>query len=176
MMGSSSGRTIMNLHQDILPAWVNSLRCLHAILGKAEQFAIDREVEPAVMLSLRLFPDMFPLSRQVQIACDLVARATARLCARPLPEFPDEETTLAELRDRISTVVEHCESVTEQDLSATQGQMLDIPMGRDSTQSMSVEQYVCRFVTPNLYFHLTTTYNLLRSNGVELGKRDFLMP
>lgn len=166
----------MSLHQDVLPGWIHSLRCLHSILGKAEQHADEHGIEPSVLLGLRLFPDMFPLSAQVQISCDLIARATARLCDQALPSHPDTETTIVELRDRIILVVAQCESVDETALFATEGQMLEIPVGRDATQPMTVEQYVFRFVTPNLYFHLTTAYNLLRSNGVPLGKRDFLIP
>lgn len=165
----------MHIYDITIPAWTNSLNCLKAILAKAKAHATEQGYDPDVLLSLRLFPDMFPLSRQVQIACDLVARGGARLSNSELPSFADDETTLEQLEQRVDKALAFIADLNADDLEGSEERELEIPAGGDNTMTLTGRQYVVAFVAPNLYFHMTTTYNLLRGNGIPLGKRDFLM-
>ena len=166
----------MSLYAVTVPAWAHSLRCLKSFLSKAEQHAEVEGYAPENLLNHRLFPDMFPLLKQVQIACDLVARGGARLSQMDLPSFPDEENSFADLHVRIDNVLKYLEQLQEQRFEGAESLTLDIPAGGDQTMQMTGQQYVTSFVIPNLYFHITTAYNLLRNSGVPLGKYDFLVP
>ncbi len=163
----------MTLHT-LTPAWINSLRCLHSILGKAQAHAKQANFDPGALFDARLFPDMFAFPRQVQIATDVVARAGARLTQQELPNFPDTETSFAALQARCEKAIEYIGSLSPDAFEGAEERMIDVPVGGGNTMPMSGGQYVYTFVIPNFYFHLTTAYNLLRTNGVPLGKRDFL--
>ncbi len=166
----------MTIKNTFIPAWTHSLECLKSILNKAEAHADKHAYAAEILLQTRLFPDMFPLLKQVQIACDLVARAGARLSQAELPVYPDNETDMAGLQQRIDSVINYVSSLDEAAFEGAETRMVEIPVGGGNTQTMPGQQYLLSFVIPNLYFHLTTVYNLLRGNGVQLGKRDFLMP
>jgi hypothetical protein len=149
----------------------------HAVLSdmlhKAETHALERQIEPSALLTARLFPDMFPLSRQVQTACDTAKRVAARLAAVEAPTFEDNETTFEALHVRIGKTDEFIRAHAAVALSGAVTGVIEfsLPPG---TVTLPASQYLTRFALPNFYFHLTTTYNLLRHNGVVLGKMDYL--
>jgi uncharacterized protein len=164
-------------HSQILKAAsTQMLGCLGAILRKGGAHAEALKVTDAVFLDYRLSPDMFPMSRQVQIACDQVARGAARLAGTDLPSFPDTETTFAALIERTKKADAYCQGVSSDLIDKRAGESITIPTGAANTMTMPAGQFLTGFVLPNLYFHATMTYAILRHNGVQLGKGDFLRP
>ena len=149
-----------------------ALGSLAAILDKAETHATAKKIDPAALLSARLFPDMFALARQVQAATDQ-ARNIGRLAGVEPPKMDNTETSFAELKARIEKSVAFLDSLDVAKVDASADQTISFPMG-PQTMQMSGPDYLLGLVMPNFYFHLTTAYNLLRHNGVEIGKRDFL--
>jgi hypothetical protein len=154
---------------------LQTLGALRAILAKGEAHARALKVEDSVLLSYRLYPDMFALPRQVQIACDTPARGAARLAGREMPSFPDTEVTFAELMERCTKAVACVEAVPDAEIDATTTTVLQIPMGQMSVP-MEGRAYLQGFILTNLHFHASIAYALLRAQGVVLGKRDFLVP
>lgn len=152
-----------------------TLGALAGILSKAEAHARTVNVPDEVFLSGRLFPDMFPLSRQVQIACDVAARGASRLAGLEPPAFPDTETSLSQLVVRARKALEHVQSVPSALMDERAHAVINVPMGQNSVE-MPGRVYVQSFVLPNLHFHAAIAYGLLRSQGVALGKRDYLVP
>ncbi len=165
----------MTIYEATIPFWANSLKCLGNLLMKASDQAGVQDYDSAVLAELRLAPDMFPLRRQVQVACDMAVRACARLANQPLPEFADNEQTLEQLIERINGAVDYLNLADPGQFEGAASRQIDVPVGGGNTMPMSGQEYAFSFAIPNLYFHMTTTYALLRSNGVPLGKRDFLM-
>jgi uncharacterized protein len=159
--------------QDAISAMTRQLSALRAVLKKAEDHCATRKIDPAVMLGSRLFPDMFPLSRQVQIACDHAKGAAHRLAGREVPSMPDTETTFAELRDRIDRTVALIGELPGEAYEGADQRTVVLKM-RSGEMSFTGRDYLWNFALPNLYFHAAAAYNILRHNGVELGKRDFL--
>ncbi|KCZ58304.1 hypothetical protein HY30_16490 [Hyphomonas chukchiensis] len=158
----------------VLKTSVNQmLASMRASLRKGEAQARATDVEDSVFLSARLYPDMLPLSRQVQIACDNAARGAARLSGSEIPSFPDTETTFAELMARCDKALAFVNSVDDAKVDAREHETLQIPVG-PQTMPMQGRQYLTTFVLTNMIFHVTMTYALLRHQGVALGKRDFL--
>lgn len=152
------------------------LGCLASILKKAADHAAAAKIPEEVFLNARLFPDMFPLTRQVQIATDQIARGTARLAGLDLPSHPDVETSFDQLIERVRKVDAYCQAASSEAIDARTDTMITIPVGGRQEMSMPCSQFLITFVLPNLYFHAATTYDILRHNGVVLGKRDFLRP
>ena len=163
----------MTMHSASAPVFARMLRNMSAWLDKAEAHAAAKKFDPAVLMQARLAPDMLPLPKQVQIACDAAKFAMARISGNEAPAFADEEATLAELRERIAKTVAYVESVSAASLDGTDAKSITVPR-RDGSMTMTGEDYLKAFALPNFYFHATTTYALLRHNGVELGKMDFL--
>jgi uncharacterized protein len=155
------------------PVFVRMLTNLGTWLDKAEAHAAAKKFEPSVYLGARLAPDMLPFTKQIQIACDMAKFGIARLASVDAPKFDDTETSLAELRARVRATIEFIKSVPAEKIDGTEDKDVTIPR-RDGTMTLKGEAYLKNFVLPNFYFHLTTTYALLRHNGVELGKIDFL--
>ena len=151
----------------------HSLNSLSAILKKAEAHCEAGKIDPNALLSARLFPNMFPLIRQVQVACDHAKGCGARLAGIPLPSFPDEEKTFAELRARISKTLDFLGSLKQAQLADSATRTVTIKIGGKDTEFKGAA-YLSNVVLPNFYFHVATAYNILRHNGVELGKGDFL--
>jgi hypothetical protein len=149
------------------------LAALDAVLAKGEAHAAAKGFDPAVLLSARLAPDMFDLTRQVQIACDLAKSAGARLAGLEPPKHPDEERTFAELHARIAKVRAFLDTLDTATLDASADRDVTVPL-RDRTLQFKGADYLVTWALPNFYFHVTTAYAILRHNGVELGKRDFL--
>lgn len=152
------------------------LGSLANILRKGQDHAAAHKLDEAVLVNFRLFPDMFPLSRQVQIATDQIARGTARLAGLELPSHPDVETTFAQLIERVNKINAYCQGSDSAAIDKRSDTKLKIPVGGGNEMEMSCDQYLLTMVLPNLYFHAATTYNILRHNGVVLGKGDFLRP
>jgi len=149
------------------------LRNLSSILDKAEAHCAAKKIEPAALTGARLFPDMFAFTRQVQIACDTAKGAVARLAGAEIPKHEDTEQTFAELKARIAKTLDFIESVPAAKIDGSEERDVVLQM-RSGERRFKGMQYLLGHAYPNLYFHATTAYNILRHNGVELGKIDFL--
>jgi hypothetical protein len=165
----------ISMHGASLPIFTRQLTQMSRWLEKAEAHAQARKFEPAVYLAARLAPDMLPFTSQVQIACDTVKFGVARIAGVDAPKFADEEKSLPELRERIRKTLDFIQSVPAQKVDGTEDKDVVIPR-RDGTMTLKAEFYLKHFVLPNFFFHVTTTYALLRHWGVELGKADYLGP
>jgi uncharacterized protein len=161
------------MYQASAPRFVNMLNNLSALLDKAQAHCEAKKIDPAALTAFRLYPDMFPLSRQVQIACDAAKGAVARLAGVDIPKHDDTEQTFAELKTRIAKTVAFIESVPAARIDGSEERAVTLKLrGQDTT--FKGAPYLLGFAWPNFYFHVTTAYNILRHNGVEVGKRDFL--
>lgn len=147
---------------------------LDGLLQKGAAAAEAAGVEESVYLNWRLAPDMFALTRQVQIATELPARGLSRLAGTDLPTLPDDETTFAALRDRIVKARAHIKALSADAIDADPEKEMTFPVGPEMQLTMRRAQYLQTFILPNLYFHVSAAYMILRHLGVELGKRDFL--
>jgi uncharacterized protein len=165
----------VSMFQASVPVFIRALNNLSAILEKGAVHANARKVEEAVLLHSRMFPDMFPLVRQVQIATDTARSGAARLAGAEYPAYEDNETTFAQLIARIRNTVTYLESLQPSQIDGGEDKTISW-QSRSSTKSMQGEPYLFNHLLPNVYFHVTTAYNILRHNGVELGKKDFLGP
>ena len=161
------------MYQASAPRFVNILRNLSAILEKAEAHCAAKKIEPTALTSYRLFPDMFPLTRQVQIACDTAKGATARLAGVDIPKHEDTEQTFADLKARIAKTIDFVESVSAARIDGSDEKEIVLQM-RSGERRFKGMQYLLGHAYPNFYFHVTTAYNILRHNGVEVGKADFI--
>jgi uncharacterized protein len=164
----------MSMSRAAIPSFEIGLNALAAILDKAQAYAEAKRIDPAVLLNARLFPDMFPLTRQVQIACDLAKNGGARLAGVEPPRHEDNETTVAQLQARIAATVAFVKTLDAARIDAAADREISFPLGPENKGHMRGADYLNHFVLPNFYFHLATAYAILRHCGVELGKRDFL--
>jgi hypothetical protein len=160
----------------IKSASAQTLGALGGILRKGADHAAALKIPEDVLLNYRLFPDMFPLSRQVQIASDTLARGAARLAGTEIPSFPDIETSFAQLIERANKANAYVQAASSDAIDKRAGTTINIPVGGGQEMPMTCAVYLSSWVFPNLYFHAATTYNILRHNGVILGKRDYLRP
>lgn len=163
----------VSMHAFSVEVFSNALRNLSWFLEKAAGSATQRKIDPAVFLAARLAPNMLPLTRQVQIACDLAKNCTARLTGKEPPRFEDTETTIEQLRARIARTVDFLQSVPASALEGSDMRDIKVPSGERTLEFKGLD-FLQRWATPNVFFHVTTAYNILRHNGVELGKRDFI--
>ena len=163
----------LSMHSASVPVFVRMLGNLGQWLAKAEAHAAAKKFEPGVLLAARLAPDMLPLLKQVQIACDAAKFGVARLAGVEAPKVDDTETTFAELQARARMTIDYVESVPAALFDGSDERDVTVPR-RDGPLVLKGEAYLKHFALPNFYFHVTTTYALLRHNGVELGKGDFL--
>jgi hypothetical protein len=164
----------MSMSRAAIPSFEIGLNALSAILDKAQAYAEVKRFDPAVLLDTRLFPDMFPLRRQVQIACDLAVNGGARLAGIEPPKHEDKETTIAELKARIARTIAFVKTLDTAKIDGAADREITFPLGPQNKGQMRGADYLNHFALPNFYFHLTTAYDILRHCGVELGKRDFL--
>ncbi len=155
--------------------FASALSNLSAILEKAAADAAGRNFDPAVLLGARLAPDMFPLTRQVQIACDLAKNSLGRLVGRDPPRFEDTETSIGELRARIARTIDYLQSLPASALEGAETREIVVPAGSRKLKFQGLE-FLQRWAIPNVLFHVVTVYAILRHNGVDLGKKDFLGP
>lgn len=156
-----------------VPPMLRNLRALSAILAKAEAHCTARKIEPEALLGFRLFPDMLPLTRQVQLACDFAARAAARLAGAEMPSFPDTETSFAQLIARIRTATDYIESFDAGQFEGAESRSITMKQ-RGGEVTMTGLDYLTGFALPNFYFHTATAYDILRHNGLEIGKMDYV--
>jgi uncharacterized protein len=163
----------LDMYQASIPVFVRMLDNLSSILDKGAAFAEAKKIDPSVLITARLAPDMFPLSRQVQIATDMVKGCAARLAGLEVPSYEDNETTFVELQARIAKTVTFLQSVSAEQINGSEGRTVTLKI-RGKEIDFQGQPYLLHFVLPNLYFHITTTYAILRHNGVELGKMDFI--
>jgi len=163
----------LSMYQASAPRFVHTLKSLSAILGKAQAHCEAKKIDPLVLTASRLYPDMFALARQVQIACDSAKGAVARLAGVEIPKHEDTEKTIPELKARIAKTVDFIQSVGAAKIDGSEEREVVLKM-RGQDVKLAGQQYLLAHAWPNFYFHVTTAYNILRANGVELGKRDFL--
>jgi len=163
----------ITMHSASVPIFVRMLANVNTWLDKAEAHAAAKKFDTSVYLNTRLAPDMLPFTKQIQIACDTVKFCVARLAGVDSPKFEDNETTLAELRERISATIAYAKSVPAAQIDGSEEKDITLPR-RDGPIIMKGEAYLKHFVLPNFFFHLTTAYALLRHSGVEVGKMDYL--
>ena len=161
------------MYQASAPRFANTLGNLSAILDKAQAHCDARKIDPLVLTGFRLFPDMFPFSRQVQIACDTAKGAVARLAGVEIPRHEDVEKTLQDLKARIAKTLDFVQSLKAERIEGTEEKEIVLQM-RNGERRYTGLQYLMGHALPNFYFHVTTAYNILRHNGVELGKADYL--
>jgi uncharacterized protein len=156
-----------------VPQFTRTLTALAAILHKAEAHAAAKKIDPAVILQSRLYPDMFTLTEQVQLACDFAARAAARLSGHEIRNFPDTETTFAEVQARIATALDYIASFPEADFTGADTRSITVKQS-SGDQVMTGAAYLAHLSQPQFFFHVTAAYCILRSIGVDIGKRDFM--
>jgi hypothetical protein len=164
----------MSMYAASVPVFRHMLRNLVHILDKGEASAQARGFDPAALTSYRLAPDMLPFTRQVLIACDAAKLGVARISGVEAPKFEDQESTFAQLKERIGKTLAYLESVPASTLDGTEDKEVTFPVGRDKTRTMSAQAYLTTWALPNFFFHVTTAYAILRHNGVDLGKSDYL--
>ena len=157
-----------------VPVFKQLLSSLSAILTKAEAFATDKKFEPKVLLDARLFPDMFPLIRQVQIATDFAMSVTARLAGVEVPVNDNNEQTFAELQERIGKALSFIESLTPAQFEGSETREIVLRPGTPKEKKLLGHTYLSSYGLPQFFFHVTTAYAILRHNGLEVGKGDFM--
>ncbi len=163
----------LTMYQASAPQIKKMLLNLSALLKKGEAFAASKNINESVLVDGRLFPDMFPLSKQVQIACDQAKGGMARLAGLEPPKFDDNETTLAQLQERIAQTVAFLDTIKPEQIDGSEAKEIKFSIKEWNFEFVG-QQYLLTWVIPNFYFHVTTAYNILRHNGVEIGKSDFL--
>jgi uncharacterized protein len=163
----------LSMYQASVPVFVRMLGNLSNILQKGAVFAEARKIDPAVLINSRLAADMFPLSKQVQIATDMVQRGSARLAGVDFVNTPDTETTFPELQERISKTLKFVKTLSASQIDGSEAKPIKITVGGND-MTFTGQDYLLNFVLPNLYFHITAAYLILRHNGVEVGKLDYL--
>ena len=163
----------ISMYQASAPRFVNILKNLSAILDKAQAYADARMVDLTVLASCRLHPDMLPMARQVQIASDTAKGAVARLAGIDVPKYEDTEQTLAELKARIAKTIEFIGTIKPAQIDGSEDREITLKLGGKEVKFKGM-QYLLGFAHPNFYFHVTTAYDILRHNGVEIGKSDYI--
>jgi len=163
----------ISMYQASIPVLIRTLNNLVTILEKGAKYAETKKIDPSVLINSRLSPDMFPLSKQVQIASDIANRGAARLAEVEAPKFEDNENTFPQLIDRIQKTISYLNTFKPEQIDGSEEKTVTLQM-RDNTLSFQGMPYLLYFVLPNVYFHVTTAYDILRHCGVEVGKQDFL--
>jgi hypothetical protein len=163
----------ISMYQASVPVFVRMLTNLKNILGKGSALAQSKKIEESVLLNARLFPDMFPLTRQVHIATDFARGTGARLAGSEPPAYEDTEKTFAELISRVDRTIEYLGTLKPGQVDGSEEREIVRPI-RGEPKKFSGINYLLQFALPNFYFHMTAAYAILRHNGVELGKADFI--
>jgi uncharacterized protein len=163
----------ISMYQVSVPVFVKMLGNLSAVLRKAAAYAEAKKIEPRVLLDARLYPDMYSLTRQVQIACDNAKGGPARLAGVDVPKHEDNEASFDDLLARIAKTVAFLETLRAQQIDGSEERDIALAL-RDQTVHFKGSVYLLQFVVPNFYFHVTTAYAILRHNGIDVGKRDYL--
>lgn len=164
----------MSFHDAVVPAYLQMLNSLAGLLTKAEAHCAAKKIDPSVMLGSRLFPDMLPLSKQIQLASDFAAKGCARLTHSEVPSMPDTEKTFEELKQRLAKTIDYVKSYKPEQFEGADTKDVTFPAGPDRTMTLKGQQFFSAVSLPNFYFHATIAHGIMRHNGVEIGKRDFL--
>jgi uncharacterized protein len=164
----------MSLYDASVPAFLQILGSLTGLLTKAEAHCKAKNIAPEVLLGARLYPDMLPLSRQIQLVCDFAAKSCARQTQSEVPVTPDTEKTFDELKQRLAKTIDYVKAFKPAQFDGAEGRDVSFPAGPDKTMTLKGQQFLSHFSFPNFYFHAATAHGILRHNGVEIGKRDFL--
>jgi hypothetical protein len=163
-----------SMSQASLPTFEITLNALAGVLDKAEAFVAAKKADAATLLHGKLAPDMFDLTRQVQVATDQARRGAARLAGTEAPKVEDNETSLAQLKDRVLKTVAYIKTLDRKAIDASADKEIVFPLGPEKKGHMKGDDYLNHFVLPNFYFHCATAYDILRHCGVEIGKQDFI--
>ena len=164
----------MSFYDATVPAYLQILGSLSGLLTKAETHCKAKNIEPQVLFNARLSPDMLPLNRQVQLVCDFATKGCARLTHSEVPSIPDTEKSLEELRQRLANTIAYVNSFKPAQFEGADTRDVTFPAGPDKSITLKGQQFVSSFSFPNFYFHAAIAHGILRHNGVEIGKRDFL--
>ncbi len=164
----------ISMHTMSVEAFVPTLTALGKILDKAAQHAAAKKFDPAVLVNARLAPDMYPLVKQVQIACDFAKNSTARLAGQEPPRFEDNEQTIEELKARIAKTLDYVKSVRPQAFEGSEDRDIKLSFPNGMSLEFKGLPFLRDWALPNFYFHAVTAYDILRHNGVDIGKRDYL--
>ena len=162
-----------SMYDASVPVFKQILTSLSAILDKAEAHATEKKIEASALLQARLYPDMFPLARQIQVACDFAKGASARLAGVEVPRYDDTEQGFADLKERIATVIAFIDGLPQDGIEASAQRDISTSSGANAKQFKG-QVYLVHYALPHFYFHATTAYAILRHNGVEVGKKDFI--
>jgi uncharacterized protein len=164
----------MSFYDATVPAFLQILGSLTGLLTKAEAHCKAKNIQPDVLLGARLYPDMLPLSRQVQLVCDFAGKSCARLAHIDVPTTPDTEKTFDELKQRLAKTIDYVKTFKPAQFEGADGRDVSFPVGPTNTMTLKGQQFLNNYAFPNFYFHAATAHGILRHNGVEIGKRDFL--
>ena len=163
----------MSFHDATVPAFLQILGSLSGLLTKAEAHCKAKNIQPEVLLNARLYPDMYPLSRQVQTVCDFAMKTCARLTGNEVPSTPDTEKSFEELQQRIAKTIDYLKSIPASAIDGSEERAISFKAGKNEYNFTGL-QYLQGFAIPNFYFHVAVAYAILRHKGVQIGKMDFL--
>jgi len=164
----------MSFYDATVPAFLQILGSLTGILTKAEAHCKAKNIQPEVLLGARLYPDMLPVTRQIQFVCDFAGKSCARLTNSEVPTTPDTEKTFDELKARLARTIDYVKTFKPEAFEGAETRDVTLPIGPTNIMTLKGQQYLNHFAFPNFYFHAATAHGILRHNGVEIGKRDFL--
>ncbi|CCE10981.1 conserved hypothetical protein [Bradyrhizobium sp. STM 3843] len=164
----------MSFYDSTVPAYLQILTSLTGLLAKAEAHCEARKIQPGVLLNARLYPDMLPFTKQIQLACDFAAKGCARLSHSGVPSTPDTETSFAELQQRLTKTIDYLKTFKPAQFEGGDTKDVIFPSGPNATTTLKGQDFVNRISFPNFYFHAAIAHGILRHNGIEIGKRDFL--
>ena len=164
----------MSFYDAVVPAYLQMLNSLTGLLTKAEAHCEAKKIQPEVLLGARLYPDMLPLSKQIQLVSDFAAKGCARVTHSEVPSTPDTEKTFGELKQRLANTIAYVKTYKPEQFEGADKKEVTFPAGPDRSITVSGQQFISSFSFPNFYFHAATAHGILRHNGVEIGKRDFL--
>ena len=166
----------LSMYQASIPVFKQLLGGLSAVLAKAEAHASAKKIDPNALLQARLYPDMFPLLRQVQVACDFAKSVSARLAGVEVPSFEDQEASFADLQSRIAKTLAFIDSLTTAQMAGSETRQIVTQAGTPKEKIFTGESYLLNYGLPHFFFHTNTAYAVLRHNGVEVGKKDYIGP
>ena len=164
----------MSFYDSTVPVFINILGALNGLLNKAEAHCKAKNIQPEVMLGMRLYPDMLPLTKQFQLACDFAAKGSARLAHVEVPATADTEKSFDELRQRLAKTIDYLKTFKPEQFEDADAKDVTFPAGPNTNLTLKGQQFFNRFALPNFFFHTSIAHGILRHNGVEIGKRDFL--
>jgi uncharacterized protein len=164
----------MSFYDATVPAFLQILGSLTGILAKAEAHCRAKNIKPEVLLEARLYPDMLTFTRQIQLVCDFAGKSCARLTQSEVPTTPDTEKSFDELKQRLAKTIDYVKTFKPVQFEGAEGRDVSFPAGPNNTMTLKGQQFLSNFAFPNFYFHAAIAHGILRHNGVEIGKRDFL--